>query len=403
MPNLVAVSPGQPRSLADWFGQGLAAAPDGMALRIDRRDWSYAELYEYALCLGGALRMEKDNSPTVVGILAARSIECYAGILGAMFAGATVVPLSPMFPVERTLATARAAGVNQLVVDRAGSLAAARVCSALPNINAIAPSGGHLPAGNPLPAPVKTNSSAVAYVLFTSGSTGRPKGVPVTHGNMAHFLSYCRQRYQLNSTDVCSQTFDTTFDPAMFDLFVTWSAGAKLVSTPTHAFRPLPAFVAAHQLTVWFSVPSAIVLVSRRGGLAPGSMPSLRWSLFCGERLLAADASAWQAAASASILENLYGPTELTIARSAYRWDPENSPAECVNGVVPIGDIYPGLSGRLLASDLLNHLAAGVPEFMVPHWVWHLDSLPVNANGKVDRRALAERAHCLADGGAVMN
>lgn len=516
MSHLVAVGSGQPRSLADWFGQGLAAAPDGTALRLDGRDWSYAELYEYALCLGGALRTEKGDSPAVVGILAARSIECYAGILGALFAGATVVPLSPMFPAERTLAMARAAGVNQLVVDRVGNSAAAKVCSALPNTNVIAPAGGHPPAGNPLPAPVEVNSSAVAYVLFTSGSTGRPKGVPVTHGNMAHFLSYCRQRYQLNSTDVCSQTFDTTFDLAMFDLFVTWSAGAKLVSTPAHVFRSLPAFVAAHQLTVWFSVPSAIALVNRRGGLTPGSMPSLRWSLFCGERLLAADASAWQAAAPASTLENLYGPTELTIACSAYRWDPESSPAECVNGVVPIGDIYPGLSSRLLVSDsaesdegelcvtgpqmfpgyldrsydesrfltadgqrwyrtgdlvrrtpaglaflgrldhqvkirgyrvelteiegrlrdapgvteavvvpvqhggtlrlaawytgvagpgseLRNHLAAGVPEFMVPHWIRHLDSLPVNANGKADRRALAERAHYLADDGEVRN
>ena len=44
-----------------------------------------------------------------------------------------------------------------------------------------------------------------------------------------------------------------------------------------------------------------------------------------------------------SIVENLYGPTELTIACAAYRWDPVNSPAECVNDLVPIGDVYPGL------------------------------------------------------------
>ena len=37
---------------------------------------------------------------------------------------------------------------------------------------------------------------------------------------------------------------------------------------------------------------------------------------------------AWQDAAPNSVLENLYGPTELTIACLLYRWDRERSAAE---------------------------------------------------------------------------
>ena len=74
-------------------------------------------------------------------------------------------------------------------------------------------------------------------------------------------------------------------------------------------------------------------------------MLSLRWSLFCGEPLPERSAEAWQAAAPNSIVENLYGPTELTIACTLYRWDPQRSPAESALGVVPIGAPYPGMSG----------------------------------------------------------
>ncbi len=167
--------------------------------------------------------------------------------------------------------------------------------------------------------------------------------MPITHGNVNHFLWYNQQRYSFTRADVCSQTFAATFDLAMFDMFMAWGAGATLESTPVHAFLALPEFIERKKMTVWFSVPSAISVVRRRGGLTPGSMPSLRWSLFCGEALMRQDAEDWHRAASRSVLENLYGPTELTIACSTYRWRPEQSPAECVNDVVPIGSIYPTL------------------------------------------------------------
>ncbi|MEU4792139.1 AMP-binding protein [Micromonospora tulbaghiae] len=347
------------RSLADWYRCGLDAAPDGVALRIGAQAWTYSQLYVESLRIAGALMAGSSRPPRAVGVLATRSIECYAGVLGALFAGATVVPLSPVFPVERTLAMARLASIEAVVVDGPGARALPALRSALPGLLVIG-AGPHVDRGaggvrigdaEPLAEPVPVTPRAAAYLLFTSGSTGTPKGVPVTHANTAHFLAYNCERYALGPGDVCSQTFDATFDLVMFDLFVTWASGATLVSTPAQAFRALPDFVNEHRLTVWFSVPSAIGLARRLGFLTPGRLPSLRWSLFCGEPLPAAAAEVWQAAAPGAIVENLYGPTELTVACSAYRWEPQHSPAECVNGVVPIGALYPGLDHVLLAAD----------------------------------------------------
>jgi non-ribosomal peptide synthetase component F len=158
-------------------------------------------------------------------------------------------------------------------------------------------------------------------------------------------------RYGFNSADVFSQTAELTFDLAIFDLYGAWGCGGTLVCMPPQAFVTVPDFVRQYGITVWCSSPSVISLVRRLRALKPGSMPSLRCTVFCGEPLLRQDAADWQSAASNSLVENLYGPTELTISCSVHRWDSATSPQRCVNDGVPIGSMHPGLRHVLVDAD----------------------------------------------------
>ena len=65
--------------------------------------------------------------------------------------------------------------------------------------------------------------------------------------------------------------------------------------------------------------------------------------MFCGEALPVEIAKAWCEAAPNSIVENIYGPTELTIACTYYRWNSASSPSESDLGLVPIGVPFPGM------------------------------------------------------------
>ncbi|MEV6646531.1 AMP-binding protein [Amycolatopsis sp. NPDC051371] len=319
------------------FLRGLERSGGGVAVHVGDQALTYERLHELALLWGGALA---EAGARTVGVLAGKGVTAYAGILAGLYAGATIVPLRPDFPAARTAQMVEAAGIDVIVADERG--------------RAVAPEGvpvlGEPRASQALSAPLAPTSDT-AYVLFTSGSTGRPKGVRIGRAALDHYFGLLDERYDFTPDDVFSQTFDLNFDCAMFDLFCAWGAGAPAVVLPGGAYRNLPRFAAERGLTVWFSTPSAIDLVRRTGGLTPGALPGLRWSFFAGEALTVRDTADWRAAASSSLVENLYGPTELTVTVSGYRWDDVETPRVAVNGVVPIGEVHAGHDYLLLDED----------------------------------------------------
>ncbi|WP_327136045.1 AMP-binding protein (plasmid) [Streptomyces sp. NBC_01343] len=324
------------QALYERFRRGLALSPDRPALRIGAESYTYRELHEQALTWAGSL-----GSAKVVGVLAGKSVTAYAGILGGLYAGATVVPLHPGFPAVRTARMLDLSAAAALIVDDQGRAALGDV---------------DIPLVEPDPALALTEPRAVgpadvAYMLFTSGSTGRPKGVPISHGSTHHYFELLDARYGFTPEDVFTQTFDLNFDCGMFDLFCAWGAGGVVDVVPPSAYLDMPAHLEKRGITVWFSTPSAIGLIRRMGGLTPGALSTLRRSFFAGEALRVQDAADWQAAAPASTLENIYGPTELTVTITAYRWDPQTSPGQAVNGLVPIGAVHAGHDHVLLDEE----------------------------------------------------
>lgn len=346
------------RSLISGFLRSLLRDPDHIALQIGNDTWTYAQLWDVASQLGAAVRQRSEPSDGVVAILASRSVTAYAGILGILASGRGYVPLNPKFPIERTLAMLKASGCSTVIV---GQECSETVRSLIPladtditfllgeecklpgddwqrhhEIIAIEEFSARLDTAEP-PAV----GEATAYLLFTSGSTGTPKGVAVSQSNVCSYLEYIGRRYEFNSEDRFSQNFDLTFDLSVHDLFACWDVGATLCCLGEQTLAPA-ATIDDYKLTAWFSVPSVGLFASKLGLLSPGAFPSLRVSLFCGEALPASLADSWQRAAPFSILENLYGPTETTIAITHYRWNADHSPQECVNGIVPIGWAFEG-------------------------------------------------------------
>ena len=134
-----------------------------------------------------------------------------------------------------------------------------------------------------------------------------------------------------------------TFDGSVLEMLGTLTAGGTLVIPEGRENVVADAFVRSHAISHWFAVPSAIRTAQRLGALAEGAMPSLRWSLFCGEPITFQECSAWARSASHSAVVNVYGPTETTVTIASYVVPREASE----RAFVPLGTFDPGVEVRL--------------------------------------------------------
>jgi amino acid adenylation domain-containing protein len=333
------------RTLYQWFAGSVRRFPEEPALQLGERQLTYRELHSAAEAVAGAIVTAHGGVPRRVALLASRSLTAFAGYLAALRLGAVVTPVNPDHPAARNRDVVRLAGAEVLLTD--GPTVPAELAG-VAGTELSLPSG---PGAGPAPRlpPYAAGPDDVAYVLFTSGSTGRPKGVPITHRNLHPYLAHNIERYRVRPGSRVSHTFDLTFDPSVFDLFVTWGGGGTLV-VPQRAELLEPVdYIAHHDITHWFSVPSVVSVTASLGNLPTGKISSLRYSIFIGEQLTFTQARAWRAIAPDAVIENVYGPTELTVACTEYALpaDVDRWPVTS-NGTVPIGPVYGHLESVVL-------------------------------------------------------
>ena len=345
--------------LASRLRDGFRAFAERTALWIAGQPFSYRQLKAVSSRIQEAFSPMPRSLP--IGIVTTRSLSAYAGVLGAVFDGRPYLPLNADYPLDRLLkivdsagAAAIVLGTGELDLGVALQSAAAKPITLILVDNAgdraelIQPHDRHLSDhGQPI---LMSDDEPPAYIMFTSGTTGVPKGIAISWANLEAYLAGIEQLFDFSEDDRFSQFFNLSFDLSVHDMFVAWTHGASLhVPSKAELMDPV-GFARGHELTVWFSVPSAASLAMRFRKLRENGLPTLRHALFCGEALSGEVARAFAAAAPNAAITNLYGPTEATIAITACRLP--GSAASCDDGIVPIGSAFLGQETLVLKDDL---------------------------------------------------
>jgi amino acid adenylation domain-containing protein len=370
--------------------RGLTSHGQNPAIVTRDATLSYAEVSDQAWRLARCAHRtyEATGGPRLLGVFGIHGADAYAAVYAGLIAGGGYVPLNPSFPAERLAHMVRDSGVPIVYVCRR---AAAEFEKFRPHVPAdvqvitaddvpgeshgdgchwhLASAAGGVgcqgaiyaadwqsaprhwqDAGGTREFPT-ADETTCAYILYTSGSTGKPKGVMVSHGNVTHYVREMVALYGFTRDDRFSQTFDLTFDLSVIGTFCAPAVGGAI-----HPMEKLDRlspvrYVGGQSITVWSSVPSLAVNMQKLGLLRPEAMPSLRWSIFCGEPLTVACARQWRRAAPSSRVENVYGPTEATVSCTRYAWDDEAERRPHRNGIVPIGLPLPGTRLAILGGD----------------------------------------------------
>jgi clorobiocin biosynthesis protein CloN4 len=286
-------------------GRNLAVCgPDGRL--------SYAELDCAANAFAADLRARGVRRGDRVVIWLGKSAGAVVAMQAVLRLAAVYVPLDMSNPARRTARIVRGCAARVVVTDAAGQGALREAGLDVPTVRINPPGPGAAPAiGEPV------GPDDLAYILYTSGSTGEPKGVCISHRNALAFVRWAASMLDAHPGDRFANHAPFSFDLSVLDLYVAFLAGASVHLVPAElAYAPvqLVEFLRRERITVWYSVPSALILMMRSGGLCEQpAPPALRALLFAGEPFPMEHLSRLYRHWPGIPFHNLYGPTETNV------------------------------------------------------------------------------------------
>ncbi|HYQ69970.1 amino acid adenylation domain-containing protein [Actinophytocola sp.] len=346
------------------------AHPARTAITCGSDELTYRELDDAANRFAHRLRDLGIGRGDRVVLWSDKSTDVLAAMQGVLRLGAAYVPMDGTAPVARAAALAADCGAAAVCTD-SGRLPAATT--------AIAGTAACLdlrssPDVDVTPVNEPVQDDDLAYVLYTSGSTGTPKGVCIGHRTARAFVDWAVAELEIGPEDRLANHAPLVFDLSVLDLYAAFAAGASvhlLAAELAYAPVQLVRFLRERRITVWYSVPSALILMLRDGGLLDRPAPAaLRAVCFAGEPFPIGGVRALAGWTKARLL-NLYGPTETNVC--TFR---EVTPADLARDrPVPIGAACSGDTvwarrpdGTTAGPGEEGELLAAGPTVMLGYW-----------------------------------
>lgn len=375
--------------------QGLAASaeryPEHPLVRFKGQSFSYADIHQRSTQLAHFLREQGIQRHDRIGIFLNKSVETMIAIYGIMKAGAAYVPIDPRSPLERLATVITDCGIRGLMTapDKMPilrDLASLQtplefaLAAAEPDLTFRCYDWGAIAAFEAETAPaVSMMSDDLAYIMVTSGSTGKPKYIMHTHDSGLSYTRLSAHLYQINHEDRLSNHSPLHFDMSTLEYLTAVQCGATIVIIP-EAYTLFPAnlsqLIQDERLTIWYSVPFAIIQLLLRGVLEQRDLSSLRWILYGGEPFSRQHLRPLMERLPNAQVSNVYGPAEVNQCTYYHLPPPNEWPEAADDQPVPIGLACPNAEVLILDEDdgiiqddnSIGELVVRAPTMMQGYW-----------------------------------
>ena len=312
--------------LQQLLSKSAKAYPEKPAVWARGKSITYRELDERSNQVAHLLRDLGIEKGDRVGLFFPKCVESIVSMMGVLKAGGVYVPLDPQAPSDRVGYIIGNCGIRVLITNSDKRTALMPETLGLLEHTILTEGTGNGTDIHPwtelakYPATHAPNVALIetdlAYILYTSGSTGRPKGVMLSHQNALTFVEWCAEEFHVTSEDRLSNHAPLHFDLSVFDVYNTLEAGATVyLITEDLALFPtsLTNFIETQAITIWYSVPSALMLLLLHGRPTPEKLKTLRILLFAGEVFPMKYLRQLAEVSANTDLYNLYGPTETNV------------------------------------------------------------------------------------------
>jgi fatty-acyl-CoA synthase len=321
--------------LASSIAIGAIRHPDRVAVRDERGDLSYRELYEHANALANAWRERGLRAGDGVAILVRNHRGSLEAVFGAILCGARVILLNTSFAGPQLREVAEREGTDLLVHDDEFAAIVDGVQPRCGRFRAWVEDPDHgdrdtldaLIAGASVSSPPKAGRPA-KLVILTSGTTGGPKGAPRDEPRSLAIVGGLLSRIPLRAretTELTTPMFHTLGLAAM-------ALGLALGSTIVVHRRFDPAVtldsLAANRATAMVAVPVMLQRIVDLGEaeITAHDLRSLR-VIFVSGSAVGPSLVRRTISAFGPVLYNLYGSTEVAEATIATPEDLALDPA----------------------------------------------------------------------------
>lgn len=353
--------------ISDYAGWHARRRPDAVALRLDGRGWTYAELAAAVDRLARALLAAGIGKGDRVATLQPPHPAYLVDFLAAASIGAIWVGLNPRYRLDELLHVLTDSEPAILLArrhigDRRYDEELAAIAAACPSLRRIVlhDSADGPPGSEPMAAFLRSGEAIgperldaaragcggrdPCLIVYTSGSTGAPKGALLHHAGLARFSLAQNRLWPLSPLRVINY-FPINHVGSVVDCSLPCLvAGGTTIFMEKFDPAECLRLMARERVTLWGSVPSTFPMILDLPDFADHDLSAVELIIWggaaMGEEMIA------RLAALGPALATNYGMTETTSAITAIA--PTRDLERLANSV---GPAFPGVEVRLCGAD----------------------------------------------------
>ncbi|MEO9892392.1 amino acid adenylation domain-containing protein [Aurantibacter sp.] len=358
--------------------------PNQESFRFGSDSLNYKELDVKTDKLASHLNAKGVKKGDRIGVYMFRSLETAIAMYGIMKTGAAFVPLDPGLPISRINYLLNDCGIEHVITNPNLHRKHRKILehkSPLKSFIGVRLNTDfetiswddifNITLENFIEIPINEND--LAYIMYTSGSTGFPKGIMHTHKSGLSYARLSVNLFKINEDDRLASHAPLHFDISTLGYLAGPLAMATTIiisEAHTKMAPSLAALIEQEKITIWYSVPLALVQLLQSNSIQKMNLSALRLFLFGGEVFANKFLNELMHLCPEAKFYNVYGPAEVNQCTCYHIKKPPLK-----KDVIPIGQVWEETEfiildkqGRKINNNDYGELAIHSSTMMKGYW-----------------------------------